>query len=157
MKVWEGKRFSVLVEDGFEIADTPDAVAIVAVDADRRVVLVRQDRRAIGTDLLELPAGLIDEGEEPLAAAQRELREETGLHGGSWRELAAFWTSPGFVNELVTVFVADGLAEGEPEPDEGEDLEVIRWTLAEVEARLQELEDATTLVGLLLYLREAEH
>jgi ADP-ribose pyrophosphatase len=154
MKVWEGKRFAVLVEGAFEIADTPDAVAIVAVDADERVVLVRQNRRAIGTDLLELPAGLVDEGEEPLAAAQRELREETGLHGGSWRELAAFWTSPGFVNELVTVFVADGLEEGEPEPDEGEDLVVVRWTLPEVEARVWELQDATTLVGLLLYLRE---
>ena len=154
MKVWEGKRFAVLVEDAFEIADTPDAVAIVAVDADERIVLVRQNRRAIGTDLLELPAGLVDEGEQPLAAAQRELREETGLHGGSWRQLAAFWTSPGFVNELVTVFVADGLEEGEPEPDEGEDLEVVRWTLPEVEAQVWELKDATTLVGLLLYLRE---
>ena len=154
MKVWEGKRFAVLVEDEFEIADTPDAVAIVAVDADERVVLVRQHRRAVGTDLLELPAGLVDEGEEPLAAAQRELREETGLHGGSWRELAAIWTSPGFVNELVTLFVADGLEEGEPEPDEGEELEVVRWTLPEVEARVWELQDATTLVGLLLYLRE---
>ena len=111
-------------------------------------------RRAIGTDLLELPAGLVDEGEEPLAAAQRELREETGLHGGSWRELAAIWTSPGFVNELVTLFVADGLEEGEPEPDEGEDLEVVRWTLPELEAQVWELKDATTLVGLLLYLRE---
>jgi 8-oxo-dGTP pyrophosphatase MutT (NUDIX family) len=154
MKVWEGKRFCVLVEDGFETADTPDAVAIVALDADGRVVLVRQARRAIGTELLELPAGLVDEGEEPLAAAQRELREETGLRGGSWRELAAFWTSPGFVNELVTVFVADGLEEGEPDPDEGEELEVVRWTLPELEARLRELEDATTLLGLLLYLRE---
>jgi ADP-ribose pyrophosphatase len=154
MKVWEGKRFSVLVEDGFETADTPDAVAIVALDADECVVLVRQARRAIGTELLELPAGLVDEGEKPLAAAQRELREETGLHGGSWRELAAFWTSPGFVNELVTVFVADGLEEGEPDPDEGEELEVVRWTLPELEARLRELQDATTLLGLLLYLRE---
>jgi 8-oxo-dGTP pyrophosphatase MutT (NUDIX family) len=154
MKVWEGKRFCVLVEDGFETADTPDAVAIVALDADGRVVLVRQARRAIGTELLELPAGLVDEGEEPLAAAQRELREETGLRGGSWRELAAFWTSPGFVNELVTVFVADGLEEGEPDPDEGEELEVVRWTLPELEARSRELKDATTLLGLLLYLRE---
>lgn len=157
MRVWEGKRFAVLAEEGYEIADTPDAVAIVALDAEERVVLVRQKRVATGGKLLELPAGLIDEGEEPLASAQRELREETGLSGGSWRQLASFWTSPGFVNERVTVFVAHGLEEGEPEPDEGEDLEVVRWTLAEVEARLRELEDATTLIGLLLYLREAEH
>ena len=149
MRVWEGRRFAVLVEDGYEIADTPDAVAIVALDAEERVVFVRQRRVAINGTLLELPAGLIDEGEEPLASAQRELREETGLHGGNWRELASFWTSPGFVNERVTVFVADGVAEGEPEPDEEEELEVVRWTLSEVE-----LEDATTLIGLLLYLRE---
>jgi ADP-ribose pyrophosphatase len=154
MRIWRGRRFSVLVEDGYEIADTPDAVAVVALDAEQRVVLVCQQRVATGTNLLELPAGLIDEGEEPLASAQRELREETGLHGGSWRELASFWTSPGFVNERVTVFVAHALEEGEPEPDEGEDLEVVRWTLAEVEAKLRELEDATTLIGLLLYLRE---
>ena len=154
MKVWQGDRFSVLVEGDYEIADTPNAVAIVALDAEQRVVLVRQARPAIGAELLELPAGLIDRGEEPLAAARRELREETGLHGGSWRELASFWTSPGFVNELVTVFVAEGLEEGEPEPDEREEIEVVRWTLPEMERRLPELEDATTLVGLLLYQRE---
>jgi ADP-ribose pyrophosphatase len=154
MKVWEGRRFAVVVEDGYEIADTADAVAIVALDAEERVVLVRQRRVAIDGELLELPAGLIDEGEELLASAQRELREETGLHGGSWRELASFWTSPGFVNERVTVFVAAGLEEGDAEPDEGEELDVVRWTLSEVEARMHELEDATTLIGLLLYLRE---
>jgi ADP-ribose pyrophosphatase len=154
MKVWEGRRFAVVVEDGYEIADTADAVAIVALDAEERVVLVRQRRVAIDGELLELPAGLIDQGEQPLASAQRELREETGLHGGSWRELASFWTSPGFVNERVTVFVAAGLEEGDAEPDEGEELDVVRWTLSEVEARMHELEDATTLIGLLLYLRE---
>lgn len=154
MRVWQGSRFSVLVEDGYEIAFTPDAVAIVAVAADERVVFVRQARPAVGAELLELPAGLIDEGEEPLAAAQRELREETGLRGGNWRELASFWTSPGFANQRVTVFVADGLEEGEPEPDEREELEVVRWTLPQVEAQVRELKDASTLVGLLLYLRE---
>jgi ADP-ribose pyrophosphatase len=155
MRIWEGKRFSVLVEDGYEIADTPDAVAIVALDAEGRIVLVRQRRVATGTKLLELPAGLIDQGETPIETARRELREETGLRGGRWRELAAFWTSPGFMNERVTVFAAAGLEEGEPEPDEGEELEVVRWSLAEVKARIGELEDATTLVGLLLYLRGA--
>ncbi len=154
MTEWEGKRFAVVLEDGYEIARTPDAVAIVAVDAEGRFVLVRQRRPAVGREVLEIPAGLIDEGEEPLATAQRELREETGLRGGTWRQLAAFWSTPGFADEHVTVFAADGLDEGDPDPDEHEDLEVVRWTRAEVEERLHELEDATTIVGLSLYLRD---
>src|SRR5918994_453716 len=71
MKVWEGKRFSVEVEDGREIARSRDAVSILAVDAQDRVLLVRQKRPAAGKELLELPAGLIDEGEAPLATARR--------------------------------------------------------------------------------------
>jgi ADP-ribose pyrophosphatase len=155
VKIWEGNRFAVVSLEGYEIADTPDAVAILALDGDERVVLVRQQRVAAGGKLLELPAGLIDEGETPLQTAKRELREETGLRGGSWRELASFYSSPGFTNERVWVFEATGLDEGEPEPDEGEELELVRWTRDEVEERLLGLEDATTLVGLLLYLREA--
>jgi ADP-ribose pyrophosphatase len=153
MTLWEGERFRVVEVDGYEVADTPAAVAVVAVDAEQRVVFVRQRRAAAGKDIVEIPAGLIDEGETPLAAAQRELREETGLRGGEWRELTAFWSSPGFTNERVWVFEATGLDEGEPEPDQGEELELVRWTRGEVEQRLLELEDATTLVGLLLHLR----
>ena len=154
MKAWEGRRFSVRIENGYEIAESADAVAVVAIDVESRVVLVRQRRPAVGADVLELPAGLIDDGEDPLATAKRELREETGLRGGSWRELTSFWTSPGFVNERVTVFAAHGLEEGEPEPDDGEELELVRVPLVELTARLPELENATTLIGLLLYLRD---
>ena len=154
MKVWEGKRFSVEVEDGREIARSRDAVSILAVDAEDRVLLVRQKRPAVGKELLELPAGLIDEGEAPLATAQRELREETGLRGGRWRELVSFWSTPGFVDERLTLFKAEDLEEGEPEPDTGEELEIVRWTRDDVESRLHELEDGSTLVGLLLHLRE---
>jgi len=153
MKVWEGRRFSVHLEDGIEYADSAGAVAIVAKDADDRIVLVRQERPAVGAALLELPAGLIEEGEEPLATARRELREETGLHGGSWEELTSFWSAPGFVRHRLTIFVAEALEEGEAAPDEGEELEVVRWPLPEVGARLAEIEDAKTLAGLLLYLR----
>lgn len=153
MRVWEGRRFAVRVENGREIAETPPAVAIVAVDPDGRIVLVRQRREAAGTDLLELPAGLIDEGEAPLEAARRELREETGLRGGEWRELAAFWSSPGFADEHVTVFAAEGLEEGEAEPDDDEELALVRWTREQAAAQAHELADATTIVGLLLYLR----
>jgi ADP-ribose diphosphatase len=154
MNIWEGKRFAVVQEDGYEIAVTPAAVAIVAVAPDGRIALVRQRRPAVGDFVLELPAGLIHEGEVPLDTAKRELREETGLRGGTWRGLGWFWSSPGFTNERVWLFEATGLEDGDPEPDPGEELELVLWTVEEVEARLDEIVDATTLIGLLLYLRE---
>ena len=154
MKAWEGERFWVEIEDGHEIARTPDAVAIVAVDNEDRIVLVRQDRPAAGKKLLELPAGLIDDGEDPLESAQRELREETGLQGGTWRELWSFFSSPGFIDERITMFAAEGLEQGERDLDDGEQVEVVKWPKDELLANLEEVEDATSLVGLLLYFRE---
>jgi ADP-ribose pyrophosphatase len=153
VKVFEGKLVTVEVEDGMEIVRHPSAVAIVAVDSGERVVLVRQERPAVGGPLLELPAGKLDPGEEPLAAAKRELREETGLHGGEWAEVAAVYASPGFTDERFHLFVATGLAEGEAEPDEGEELEIVRVPAAGIPGLLQDVEDAKTLAGLLLYLR----
>ena len=154
MKAWEGERFWVEIDGDHEIARTPDAVAIVAVDDKDRVVLVRQDRPAAGKQLLELPAGLIDDGEEPLESAKRELREETGLQGGTWRELWSFFSSPGFIDERITMFAAEGLEQGERDLDDGEEVEVVKWTKDELLANLDEVEDATSLVGLLLYFRE---
>ena len=153
MKAWEGERFWVEIVGGKEVVRTPDAVAIVAVDGEGRIVLVRQHRPAAGRTLLELPAGLVDDGEDPLESAQRELREETGLRGGNWRQLWSFYSTPGFADEYITVFAADGLEEGEPNLDDGEDVEVERWTMDELSLRLHELEDATTVLGLLEYLR----
>jgi ADP-ribose pyrophosphatase len=156
--VYAGKLFDVVIEtwDGREreIVEHSGSVTIVAVDRDARIVLVRQFREAARKALLELPAGIVDDGEQPLETARRELREETGLHGGRWRELRRIHPSPGFVREPVTIFLAEELDEGEPEPDEGEDVELVRLTVREVEDVLGELEDAKTLVGLLLYLRE---
>jgi ADP-ribose pyrophosphatase len=157
--VYDGNLIDLVVETWGdakrEIVEHPGAVAIVAVDAQDRVVLVRQLREPARKKLLELPAGGLDDGEEPLAAARRELVEETGLHGGDWRELHAFWTTPGFCKEHMTLFLATGLEEGEPEgADEDESIELVRWPAAEVAARLGEIEDAKTLAGLLLFLRD---
>ncbi|HXH88481.1 MAG TPA: NUDIX hydrolase [Gaiellaceae bacterium] len=129
-------------------------MTIVPVDREGRIVLTRQFREPARTTLLELPAGMLDPGEIPLAAAQRELAEETGLHGGTWRQLRTVQPSPGFVREPVTIFVAEDLDEGERDLDEGEEIEVVRLTAAQLEAELGSLEDAKTLVGVLLYLRE---
>src|SRR5205823_6363675 len=102
----------------------PGAVAIVAVDREGYVTLVRQLREAARRHLLELPAGTLEAGEEPLATAKRELEEETGLTGGRWQPAAAFYTTPGFCRERMTLFVAEDLDRGEPRPDDDEDVEV---------------------------------
>jgi len=155
---YDGKLIDVTVErwgdNEREIVEHPGAVAIVAVDADERLWLVRQVREATRKELLELPAGTCEPGEEPLATAKRELREECGLTGGEWRRLTGFWTTPGFCREYMHVFVAEGVEAGEAEPDEDEAVEIVQWPLDEVASRLSELEDAKTLAGLLTYLRE---
>jgi ADP-ribose pyrophosphatase len=153
VKVFEGKLITVEVDDGKEIVRHAPAVAIVAVDAQDRVLLVRQERPAVGGKVLELPAGILEPGEEPSAAAKRELREETGLHGGEWVELGSVLTSPGFTDERIHLFVATGLQEGDDDPDDGEDLEIVRVPMSELAGLLAEIEDAKTLAGLLLYLR----
>jgi ADP-ribose pyrophosphatase len=153
VKVFEGKMITVEIEDGKEIVRHGAAVAIVAVDAQERVLLVRQERPAVGGKVLEIPAGLVDADEAPLAAARRELREETGLHGGEWFEAATVLSSPGFTDERIHLFVATGLEEGEADLDEGEDLELVRVPVSELPGLLPEIEDAKTLAGLLLYLR----
>jgi ADP-ribose pyrophosphatase len=157
-RVYDGSLIDLVVEtwgeNRREIVEHPGAVAVVPVDAEDRVVLVRQLREPARKHLLELPAGGLEPGEEPLASARRELREETGLHGGDWREAAAFWTTPGFCNEHMHLFVATGLAEGPAAGDDDEEIELVRWPVAEVAGRLGEIEDAKTLAGLLLYLRD---
>jgi ADP-ribose pyrophosphatase len=125
---------------------------MVAVDAEGYVTLVRQLREATRKRLLEIPAGTAEPGEQPLETAKRELQEECGLTGGEWRELAAFWTTPGFCRERMHVFAVEGAKRGEAAPADDEELELVRWPVAEIEQRLHEIEDAKTLVGLLLYL-----
>jgi ADP-ribose pyrophosphatase len=154
--VYDGKLFDVTVErwgeHEREIVEHPGAVAIVAVDGDGTIALVRQRREAARKYLVELPAGTLEEGETPLEGARRELEEETGLTGGTWRELAAFYTTPGFCREHMHLFSAEGVESGDARPEADEELELVRWRVDEVAARLGEIEDAKTLAGLLLYL-----
>jgi ADP-ribose pyrophosphatase len=146
---------TIVEENGKEIVDHPGSVAIVAVDTHRRVWLVKQRREPARKELLELPAGVREEGEDALATAKRELEEECALVGGEWRELVSGWTTPGFVREHMTIFLAEGVERGgEQDLDEGEDVEIVTWPVDEIEARFGELDDLKTQLGLLLYLRD---
>jgi ADP-ribose pyrophosphatase len=155
-RVYEGRLIGLTVErwgqNEREIVEHPGAVAIVSVDREGYVTLVRQLREPARKRLLELPAGTAEPGEAPLETARRELQEECGLTGGEWCELAAFWTTPGFCRERMHVFAAEGVERGEASPAADEELELVRWPLAEVGERLPEIEDAKSIAGLLLYL-----
>jgi ADP-ribose pyrophosphatase len=155
--VYDGKLFDVTLErwgaNEREIVEHPGAVAIVAVDWDDRVVLVRQLREPARQRLLELPAGTLDAGEEPEACARRELEEETGLRGGEWKPGPSFWTTPGFCRELMHLFFAERVEEGEQRPEDDEEIELVRIPVADLPSRVGDVEDAKTLAGLLLYMR----
>jgi ADP-ribose diphosphatase len=158
--VYDGKLIDVTLErwgdHEREIVEHPGAVAIVAIDRDGMLNLVRQRREAVRAELLELPAGTLEGDEKPLDCARRELAEETGLTGGTWREAAAFYTTPGFCRERMHLFFAEELEQGDASPESDEELEVVRWAREEIAANVGEIEDAKTLAGLLLYLHRNE-
>ncbi len=168
--VFEGEIFSVRrgrfrrgggEEVTREIVLSSGAVAVVAYD-ERDVYLVRQPREAIErSDVLELPAGRLDvEGEPPLATAQRELVEEIGMQADVWEHATTYFSSVGFTNEDVSIFLATGLSPaaapkaGEPGAPDDEGIEVVPWPLDELDAAIDASVDAKTLVGL-LWLRRA--
>jgi ADP-ribose pyrophosphatase len=140
-----------------DIVDHPGAVAIVAIDDQDRVLLVRQWRMAVDQALLEIPAGTLDRLaggiESPDVAAPRELGEETGMHAGSWRKLGHFYTAPGFATEDMHLYLAEDLTPIEgyagPEPDERLDLERIPWSDAVERCLEGRFHDAKTILGIL--------
>ena len=158
---WEGRIATVRVdkiryEDGEEaereVVEHPGAVAVVAHDGER-LFLVRQPREAVGEpDLLELPAGKLDEeGESPLETAKRELAEEIGKGARSWTHLTSFYTSPGFADEECHVFLATDLFDESAEAGEDERIEIVEAPLAELDALIEQCRDAKSLVGLLWF------
>lgn len=137
-----------------EVVEHHGAVAVVALDERDRLVLIHQYRHPMGHRLWELPAGLLDApDEEPLAAARRELAEETGLAAQQWSVLVDVALSPGFTDEAVRVYFAEGLSEAHRPPPEHEeaDLEVVRVPLDEAVAMALrgEIVNATAVSGIL--------
>ena len=132
----------------------PGAVCVVPHDG-RSVYMVEQPREAVEEPaLLELPAGKLDvKGETPLECAQRELAEEIGKSAGDWRELKSFYTSPGFANERVWLFLATELYDTPERRQTDERIEIVEFPLDDLDTAIGRCEDATSLVGLMM-LRE---
>lgn len=150
-----------------EVVGHPGAVAIVALDGEDRVLLVRQWRLPAGRALLEIPAGTLDRDpstgavEDPAIAAPRELEEETGYRADRWDHLGSFWTAPGFATELMHLYLATGLRPAHGDrlgPDEDEVLELSRlpWREAVAAAEAGEIADAKSIVGLFWLARRME-
>ncbi|MDQ0287711.1 ADP-ribose pyrophosphatase [Desulfofundulus luciae] len=146
---------TVLLPDGRtgtrEVVEYAGAVAIVALNEKKEVFLVRQYRYPVGKELLEIPAGKIENGEEPLQCAQRELAEETGLRAKRWQPLCSFYSTPGFTSEKMHLFLARDLSQEGRHPDEDEFVQVVKVSLDEALAMLWrgEICDAKSTVGLL--------
>jgi ADP-ribose pyrophosphatase len=163
--VYEGKIVNLRVDEialpqggtaTREVVEHPGAVVIAAVDDSGQVYLVSQYRHAVGRNLLELPAGALEDGEEPLFAAQRELGEEAGLAAQEWIALGCFYSSPGFANERLYAFLAQGLSAVESTPDFDEDLTVVKYPLDDLLRHLAEITDAKTLATLLLVRQQLD-
>jgi ADP-ribose pyrophosphatase len=131
------------------------SAVMMAVDEKKRILLVRQFRLPAAKNLWELPAGRLDEGERPLQAARRELQEETGYKAKTWKKLAVFWPSPGYVGEKMTIFLATDLTEGEAQPMEDERIECRWFKRKELDKMIREgeIEDGKTMIGFLTWMR----
>jgi ADP-ribose pyrophosphatase len=131
----------------------PGAVTILPLVDDDHVCLIRNYRPSVDQTLLELPAGTLEPGEDPLRAAERELEEETGYRARSIERLHEFYMSPGILSERMHVYLATGLEPGEQDLDAGEQIDnlVVAWDEALAMAQDGRIQDAKTLVGLLYY------
>ena len=133
----------------YQIVEHDGAAAIVPWHQGK-LTLVRQTRPAVEQQLLEIPAGALEKGEDPLEAAQRELAEETGWRARSWHKLAELYLAPGYSTEVLHLYLATDLTMGEQNLDDSEDIEVVHIELSEVLTRAENgnIRDAKTLAAL---------
>lgn len=135
-----------------EIIRHPGAAAVIAI-VDGKLLTVGQYRKPMDKYQVEIPAGKLDAGEDPAVCAARELKEETGMTAASVRLVDAFYTSPGFADEKVYLYVAEGLEQGDSQPDEDEELHVEALTMEQAEDYIERglIGDAKTLMAVYLW------
>jgi ADP-ribose pyrophosphatase len=164
---YKGKVFSVFTDKVLEPSgniNTRDvirhngSVVILAVDESKNpndpdIIFERQYRHAAGQSLIELPAGRVEPNESTLAAAKREMIEETGYRAKRWTLLTKYFASPGFLGEWMQIYLARDIREGVSEPEADESIEVFRMPLSEALALVADnkIHDGKTLIGLMLY------
>lgn len=159
-KKFEGRIISVRVdtvklpEDKIsyrEIVDHPGGVGVVAITEEENVVLVKQFRKAIEKEILEIPAGKLEKGEDPLLCGIRELKEETGYEAEEFIPLGFIYPSPGILNETTYIYLARGLSKGEASPDENEYIDVFEYSFKELYDAIlnNDISDAKTVSGFL--------
>lgn len=156
--VFDVREDTLMTADGRrytrQIVHHPGAVAIVPIDADDNVLMVRQYRHPIEQALLEIPAGVVEIGESPDDTAQRELREETGFATRNLRAVGGIYSSPGFCDEMVYMYIARDLIPSRLPADDDEDITVERVPMSQAGRliRLGEIQDAKSVAGLLMAL-----
>lgn len=155
--IFEGKIISLQVDTvrlpngktaTREIVKHPGAVAVLAL-VDDKMLVVEQYRKPLERNQIEIPAGKLDAGEDPLEAAKRELEEETGYSCDTMKLVCSFYTSPGFANEIIHLYVAEQLIKGDAHLDEDEFLDVESITLEQAQQymREQRISDAKTITA----------
>lgn len=160
-RIYSGKTISLrldtveLPNKGYkkrEIVEHKGAVGIIAITPENKVILVRQYRKAIEKELWEIPAGKIEIGENPKDTAIRELKEETGYSADSIKLIHKFYTSAGFSNQKIYIYLAQNLTSGEQKLDEDEFIKTEEFSLDEVYNMIykNDIEDAKTSIGMLL-------
>lgn len=166
-KIFQGKVVSLRVDqvampDGGlaqrELVGHPGGVGVVAITDTGEILMVRQFRKPLEKAILEIPAGKLEAGEDPLVCGMRELEEETGMRAEKFESLGYLYPSPGYLEEVIHLYLATGLYPGEANPDPDEYLDLIRMSLKEAEEKVMnhEIADAKTVCGILKAIRKWE-
>lgn len=156
-KIIKVKELDIKLPNGLmdkrEIVEHPGAVAILTTTKDGKIVLIKQFRKACEEILWEIPAGKLEKGEAPLDCAKRELKEETGYTARNWALLGKFYTSPGFCNELIYIYLASNLIAGEAILDEDENLEQYLLDSSQIDNLIENghIKDMKTITALLFF------